>query len=257
MAGPRPRMGARGAMKLKTGCQTCKIRHKKCDEARPACSQCSSTGRRCDLTQDNSNYQIKTSDIAPASWFGTSLQLLRPSLPVHMRNLTHAEASHFDYFRLVSARDFALCFESATWESLLLRNVQLEPSIGHAALAIAALSRHQYSPTQVWHDPGRTSSAIEFSILHYNLAIQILNRRLEKSIGSSELAALASILFIHIEAFQEFQDSERFSNLIFAHLNGGLAIVHSLKKSSQNIEHLGTALNHIRNQIEQFSQFSA
>ncbi len=186
-----------------------------------------------------------------------SLQLLRPSLPHHMRNLTHAEASHFDYFRLVCARDFVLCLESAPWESLLLQSVQLEPSIYHAALAIAALSRHQYSPTQVWCDPRSTSSATEFCIVHYNLAIQLLNGRLEGSIRSSELAVLASILFIHIEAFQKFQNSEGFSNLISAHLNGGLAIVHNLKSLSQNIDHLETALNHIQNQIEQFEQFSA
>jgi hypothetical protein len=186
-----------------------------------------------------------------------NLQLLPPSLPHHMRSLTHAEASHFDYFRLVCARDFALCLESAPWESLLLRSVHLEPSIAHAALAIAALSRHHYSPTRVWYDPGNTTSALEFSIVHYNLAIQILNRRLEESIGSSELAVLASILFIHIEAFQKFQNSEGFSNLISAHLTGGLAIVHRLKSQSQNIDYLETALDHIRNQIEQFEQFSA
>jgi hypothetical protein len=174
-----------------------------------------------------------------------------------MRNLTHAEASHFDYFRLVCARDFALCLESAPWENLLLQNMHLEPSIGHAALAIAALSRNHYSPMQIWYDPGNTTSAIEFSIVHYNLAIQTLNGRLEESIESSELAVLASILFIHIEAFQEFQNSEGFSNLISAHLIGGLAIVRSLRSLSQNIDHLKTALNHIRNQIEQFEQFSA
>ena len=186
-----------------------------------------------------------------------SLELLQPSLPYHMRNLTYAEVSHFDYFRLVCARDFALCFESVPWESLLLRSVHLEPSICHAALAIAALSRHHYSPTQVWYDPGSTRSTIEFSMVHYNLAIQILNRRLEKSIGSSELALLASILFIHIEAFQIFERSEGFPNMISAHLNGGLAIIRSLKSLSQNINCLETALNHTRNQIEQFELFSA
>jgi hypothetical protein len=146
--------------------------------------------------------------------------------------------------------------ESASWESLLLRHVHLESSICHAALAIAALSTHHYSPTQAWYDPGSTSSAIEFSIVHYNLAVQILNGRLEGSTGSSELAVLASILFIHIEAFQEYQNSEAFPNLLSAHLKGGLAIVQSLKSLSQNVDYLEAALDHIRNQIQQFEQFS-
>jgi len=140
-------------MKVKTGCQTCKydltrtnyasdlvnqsyrIRHKKCDEARPACSQCSSIGRRCDLIQSNPNYHIRISDIALTQMPRMGLELVRPSLPYHMRNLTHAEASHLDYFRLVCARDFALYLVSGPWESLLLRSVHLEPSICHAALA--------------------------------------------------------------------------------------------------------------------------
>lgn len=34
--------------KVRTGCITCKIRHKKCDETKPACRRCTSTGRKCD-----------------------------------------------------------------------------------------------------------------------------------------------------------------------------------------------------------------
>jgi hypothetical protein len=275
MSEPKPRMGARGARKVKTGCQTCKyvstrskckpalinqryrIRHKKCDEARPACFQCSSTGRRCDLSQSKANQHTNSLNMAPERAPRMNLELLRPSPPYHMRNLTHAEASRFDYFRLVCARDFALCLESAPWENLLLHCVHHEPSIFHAALAIAALSRRYYSPIQIGYDPGNTRSAIEFSMVHYNLAIQTLNRRLDRSIGSSKLAVLASILFIHIEAFQEFQNNEGFPNLISAHLNGGLAIVHNLKSLCQHIDYLETALDHIRNQIEQFDRFSA
>jgi hypothetical protein len=275
MAEPKPRIGARGATKVKTGCQTCKyastrskceptllnqsyrIRHKKFDETRPTWFQCSGTGRRCDLRQSKANHQIKSLDMTLERSPRMSLELLRLRLPYHMRNLTHAEASRFDYFRLVCARDFALCLDSVPWKSLLLQSVHLEPSISHAALAIAALSRHYYSPTQVWYAPGSTRSAIEFSMVHYNLAIQTLNGRLDVSIGSSKLAVLASILFIHIEAFQEFQNSEGFPNLISAHLNGGLAIMHSLKSLCQNMDHLETALDHIRNQIEHFEQFSA
>ena len=34
--------------KAKSGCLTCKIRRKKCDETRPSCQRCLSTGRKCD-----------------------------------------------------------------------------------------------------------------------------------------------------------------------------------------------------------------
>ncbi|KAI0376050.1 hypothetical protein F5Y04DRAFT_226130 [Hypomontagnella monticulosa] len=43
------RKGARRfTSKSRTGCKTCKIRRVKCDEARPYCRRCVSTGRRCD-----------------------------------------------------------------------------------------------------------------------------------------------------------------------------------------------------------------
>ena len=48
VAGKRSRRRAQGASKVKTGCTTCKIRRVKCDEARPNCVRCTSTGRRCD-----------------------------------------------------------------------------------------------------------------------------------------------------------------------------------------------------------------
>lgn len=34
--------------KVRTGCLTCKIRRKKCDETKPECNRCTSTGRKCD-----------------------------------------------------------------------------------------------------------------------------------------------------------------------------------------------------------------
>ena len=34
--------------KVRTGCLTCKIRRVKCDEGKPACQKCTSTGRKCD-----------------------------------------------------------------------------------------------------------------------------------------------------------------------------------------------------------------
>ena len=49
--------------KVKSGCQTCKIRRKKCDETRPFCQRCTSTGRKCDGYIDT----VKPEEIAPTS----------------------------------------------------------------------------------------------------------------------------------------------------------------------------------------------
>ncbi|KAJ5811340.1 hypothetical protein N7474_007641 [Penicillium riverlandense] len=45
------------APKNRTGCGTCKIRHKRCDEAKPTCNTCRKTGRICDGYIDPSTGQ--------------------------------------------------------------------------------------------------------------------------------------------------------------------------------------------------------
>lgn len=44
----KPRRTRRAHNKTRTGCLTCKIRRKKCDETKPACLRCTNTGRKCD-----------------------------------------------------------------------------------------------------------------------------------------------------------------------------------------------------------------
>ncbi|KAI2613794.1 uncharacterized protein GGS25DRAFT_17386 [Hypoxylon fragiforme] len=47
--------------KVRTGCITCKIRRVKCDETKPACTRCSSTGRKCDGYDGNAPLRRKKS----------------------------------------------------------------------------------------------------------------------------------------------------------------------------------------------------
>lgn len=44
----KPRHTRKAHKKVRTGCLTCKIRRKKCDETKPTCLRCTSTGRKCD-----------------------------------------------------------------------------------------------------------------------------------------------------------------------------------------------------------------
>ncbi|KIW89119.1 uncharacterized protein Z519_09971 [Cladophialophora bantiana CBS 173.52] len=239
----KPRIGARGEHKVKTGCQTCKIRHKKCNEAKPACFQCTSTGRRCD-------FSVSHSHIVPRWRVRTAVQHLPSGLPDHMLGMTSFEVSHFEYFRRVCARDLALYFESPSWESLVLRYAHMEPSIYHAALSISSMSKNDYYPTTTMpssYDPGgqNTTSPSEYCLAQYSLAIQRLNARLDRSIESVELAAFASILFIYIEGMQGYKTS------MHIHLRGGLALARCLQHLSPNVGYLEFALWQIQEQVEQ------
>ncbi|KAF8857343.1 hypothetical protein BDZ45DRAFT_433268 [Acephala macrosclerotiorum] len=170
----RSRPGARGIPKVKTGCQTCRIRHKKCDEAKPACFQCVDTQRACDFLSLRPNAELSQ----------------KPCIELGDR-----ERLHFDYFKDVCIHEFSLYFEDPMWERIILQIVSTELCMQHAALAIGALSRSQY------HPEGSRHAALEYSTRQYNLAIQTLRRRLDSS-PNYELAVLACLFFIHMEMLQ-------------------------------------------------------
>ncbi|KAI1024249.1 hypothetical protein LB504_005057 [Fusarium proliferatum] len=178
------RHGARGTRKVTTGCWTCKSRHKKCDEARPACSPCIRAGWKCDFAS--------SAPLGAPRYTPTPLicSLRYPSA----KPLLAGEYQHMEYFRVVCAGEFSLFFEVAEWEDIIVQGTLAEPALHHAALAIGALASRRYHP-DVW----QSTPAIVFSIRHYSMAILDLQTRLDGSPRSIEIAVLASVLFSYIE----------------------------------------------------------
>jgi hypothetical protein len=122
-----------------------------------------------------------------------------------------------EYFYVVSAGEFSLCFELPAWENIILQGTLAEPALHHAALAIGALTRSRYYP-DVWQTP----RAIAFSIQHYSMAIQDLHCRLDQSSQGLEVAVLASIVFSYIE-FLLGIDSR-----VDVHIQAGCALLKNL-----------------------------
>jgi hypothetical protein len=112
---------------------------------------------------------------------------------------------HFEYFREVCAPEFSLFFELALWERIVLEAC-IEPCIGHAALAIGALTRSHYQPSGSGDASLQVESVTEYSIKQYNLAIQELNSCLDISTRSWELAILGTIVFVAIEVLQGYDN---------------------------------------------------
>lgn len=214
----------RGAPKVKTGCLTCKYvqfsiirflpysahpvypvkrdsttylsirrtRHKKCDEVKPACSQCVNTGRKCDFLSLVRREPPPRSLPCPGAFQYEQRQ------PYNIVPLRDVDILHFEYFRDVCSKEFSLFFEMPSWEAIFLQAVCTEPCIRHAALAIAALSRTHYQPGGEVQD----ALLIEYSTKQYIEAIRGLNCRLDNSPQSWELAMLGSILFMVIEVIR-------------------------------------------------------
>jgi hypothetical protein len=122
-----------------------------------------------------------------------------------------------EYFQVVCAGEFSLCFELPAWENIILQGTLAEPALHHAALAIGALTRSRYQP-DIWQPP----TAISFSIQHYNMAIQNLHRRLDASSRGLEVAVLARVVFSYID-FLLGIDSP-----VEMHIQAGCAILEKL-----------------------------
>ncbi|KAI0532433.1 hypothetical protein GGR58DRAFT_517739 [Xylaria digitata] len=233
---PCSRMGARGLRKVKSGCQTCKIRHKKCDESRPACFQCHSTGRQCDfvlLAQPSRNALGGEDD--PQDGPSLARPMSRPLR--HFANssevVSQLESVQFEFFRLVCAPEYAVLFEMGSWESLVLQYAITEPCVYHAALAISALTWNHYSPISHWYDPATgAKSVVEYATIQYNLAICRLNAQLDSFIldrDTTKLTVLSAILFMNIEFLRREQESCFSESPISTHLQGAIRLLRDFR----------------------------
>ncbi|KAK1985960.1 LOW QUALITY PROTEIN: C6 zinc finger protein [Colletotrichum cereale] len=119
-------MARLGAVKVKTGCITCKIRRVKCDEARPACSRCTGTGRRCD------GY------VRPPAGAYAWAQLPRVRLSP-TQSAPDAETRAVTFFGRNVAPHLAGPLDSYFWTHLVPQMSYQEPAANHAALAISSL----------------------------------------------------------------------------------------------------------------------
>ncbi|KAH9205607.1 hypothetical protein DL95DRAFT_265076, partial [Leptodontidium sp. 2 PMI_412] len=134
--------------KVSTGCKTCKIRRVKCDEAKPACKRCSSTGRKCDgyfyagaprsTATPRQTPLSTTQDLAKTNSFIDA----SPSLNLFKSNL---EQRSFSFFHQNTIPQLSSIFGSPAWKQLnrlLLQAAYHEPAVRHAAVALGALHEH-------------------------------------------------------------------------------------------------------------------
>lgn len=147
-----------------------------CDEARPRCSRCTSTGRACD------GYPKDLLPLSVVRWFGAS----HPSFkkPGELRAL------HF--FRCRVAPALSEPYDSEFWGDFVLRCSAFEGAIRHSIVAISSL----YEDFCRKPDGGQLEDN-DFALQHYNTAIQLVTQTQEAS-----LVLLVCILFVCIEYIQ-------------------------------------------------------
>ncbi|KAG4427536.1 hypothetical protein IFR05_016979 [Cadophora sp. M221] len=215
--------------KTKTGCKTCRIRRIKCDEDKPSCRRCSSTGRHCDGYEAPAPVcdpsQVFTQEKMP-QFNNTALSLIYT--PTTASNLTTDEASGFAFFRARTVFEIQGVFRSSLWERLVLQISHQESAILHAAIAVGIVHRDQ-SDTQAarqnafYHGLDKRQSA---GLRQYVKAIEFLRTRIDAvheagDEKANDVALMCCLLFVCLELLWGKQMSA------LNHLGTGLKILTS------------------------------
>ncbi|KAI1616350.1 hypothetical protein EDD36DRAFT_133241 [Exophiala viscosa] len=136
------------------GCITCKIRRVKCDEGRPSCHRCTSTGRKCD---------------------GYSA----PKEPTPIAYLVMAQTSSecqyiartaFQYFHEVCAPALSNYGSQSFWTKLVLQACHYDESIKHLIIAASCLGAQDYPLLR-----SKSSTGCPLYLSHYGKALKLLS----------------------------------------------------------------------------------
>ncbi|PQE03011.1 C6 zinc finger domain protein [Rutstroemia sp. NJR-2017a BVV2] len=191
-----------------------------CDEGRPSCQKCLSTGRKCD------GYTIDLTRLSPEVRGDSIIKQVSTHLPG-----TREERRGFQYFVTNTAVELSGYFDSSFWEQLILQASVAEPSLRHAVIGLGALhedfsNRHLDMETKC--DAART--ACGFATDQYTKAIGHLRRSLSCRKQKPLTALMSCIMFVCFESLRG-----HFSSAII-HLESGLKILHNshLKSSPED-----------------------
>ncbi|KAI0442684.1 hypothetical protein F4803DRAFT_562122 [Xylaria telfairii] len=169
-------MARKGSSKVRTGCLTCKIRKVKCDEGKPHCNRCTSTGRKCD------GYTPPIPTSSALSWH-------RPRHLFPNVN-SSSERRCLEFFCEVAAPVLSGPLDPYFWTHLVLQFSQMEPAVRHSVVAVGSL----YEQIRHHRDMDSLPPDDNLVLSHYNAAIRHL-----KTMKNESLVLLVCILFVCIE----------------------------------------------------------
>ncbi|KAH7077908.1 hypothetical protein BKA63DRAFT_274237 [Paraphoma chrysanthemicola] len=191
-------------LRVKTGCETCRIRKVKCDETKPACLRCTRTGRKCDGYTHLS--KVKRGDHATAASYRNSSFLVVPQIttgltlqssPSRSLSPNPQENRSFAYFQTRTLPMWTEFFDSELWSRTVLQLSHSEPAIKHGILALSTMHERYETSTPVF-----TTDSNDFAFVQYMHAVQHSKRLLaahqEGKIGL-EMVLIACIIFTSYE----------------------------------------------------------
>ncbi|KAF4422233.1 hypothetical protein F53441_14290 [Fusarium austroafricanum] len=165
------------------------LRRVKCDEGRPACSRCNSTGRKCDGYEHN----------APSPPSASST--ISSPTSVISAYTSHPEARSFQFFIEKTLANFQTFFPDDLWNTRVLQVAQSTECIRHAIVALS-----YYHQQYLTHEQWRSLESVP-ALKHHNLAIGELLNPSPETLSQGHVLILSCLIFICIELLQGKTDS--------------------------------------------------
>ncbi|KAF2724908.1 hypothetical protein K431DRAFT_336390 [Polychaeton citri CBS 116435] len=213
--------------KVKSGCKTCKSRKVKCDESRPACNRCISTGRVCE------GYGIwgGGGNLYSSRPVKEACMLLRqpPSLA---SLISPSGIAYLEWFKCRVAPKIPGSFLSRFWDTLVLQASSDEPAVLHAILALSSVHRIETVKSRGQHKSSALSTEQDlFPVQHYVKAIQYLRSHLAvEDRMSCRVTLITCVVFVVLELLRgQFKMSQN-------HLQKGINILKQMKKAPDTFQ---------------------
>lgn len=204
-----------------------RIRHVKCDEGKPDCARCTSTGRTCD------GYPLPKGTPPAAFFMVVATGSDRPECDSKAR-------SAFRFFCEVCAPFLADYGTHALWNSLVPQACHSDESIKHLVIATSSLRSQQPHPTL------RLAQSPMF-LIHYGKALRLLSQ--DRNLDTA-IILIACILLIICDMLQQKYDN------VNQHLLAGRRIIaayHNQRSSPRHnlaIEEITSAFSGLELRIE-------
>ncbi|KAE8349570.1 C6 zinc finger domain protein [Aspergillus coremiiformis] len=208
--------------RTKSGCRTCRIRRVKCDEARPSCRRCISTGRSCDgygVWGGGSSAGRRHSDGPQAYNVLTQRAALSIAHP-----MSDVEKVYWEWFIHRSAVKLRGVFSSTFWDALVVQASLEVPAVLHAVLALSSVHKHGLLGMDGSKEAcSRLDPREQFTLRQYNKSICYLRSHLAvRTREAIHVTLITCMIFICLEAMRGRYTVGR------VHLQNGLKLLREI-----------------------------
>lgn len=204
-----------------------RIRRIKCDEARPACRRCTTTGRTCDGYGIWGGGGSPKRDLSTQALHNTFDRIQKLSVPAPA--VSSDEMSYLEWYKCRTSTKLPGIFVTSFWKSLVFQAISTEPAVVHAILALGSMHKKEMieGPRQdgVGAIPDENE---EFMLQQYNKAIKHLEYHFStKNESSKNVALISCVIFINLELLRgRYRTAE-------THLQNGLKLLRQTQKDAK------------------------